>query len=301
MKKNFILIAVALVFVTTKLSAETTLLHYWNFNGTNVPIAADITNKDVVISPLTPISADVTLTSYPASIIYRTVSGTVSAMSYWDLVGAGTGSTLNARNSDVAGDCLRPRDAWTNMELVLNIPTTGYDNPIIMYDVQRSSSGPTVNTYSYSVDGGTSWITTGLSTTTNTVVIPSTGFVTQTVTINNTPANNTANLQFKILFSVSAKGAGNDRIDNITVEGTKGVYNAIEQNQFNNTAINMSPNTTKNGVVNFSEVVDAVVYNVQGKQVKTVAKTDKLITSDLTKGLYVVRINGSTTKKLIIE
>jgi hypothetical protein len=59
--------------------------------------------------------------------------------------------------------------------------------------------------------------------------------------------------------------------------------------------------TPKTGVVTFSEACDAVVYNVQGKQVKAVAKTTYLATSDLAKGLYIVRLNGSVSKKLIIE
>jgi len=298
MKKILLSIVAILLVASTQLSALT-LVHYWNFNGTNIPLLTEGTSKDVVVSPLTSIQTDLSLTATAGSLIYQAIPGTVSAMSYWD---TSTGATGNARNGDAAGNCLRPRDAWTNMQLVLSIPTTGYNNPQIMYDIQRSGSGPSVNTYFYSVDGGTNWITTGLSTLTNTVVIPSTGFLTQTVTITNPLANNNAKLQFKILFSDPVNKAGNNRIDNITVEGTAvGGTTGIEENKASNQEITMSPNITRNGVVNFSEVVDAVVFNLQGKQIKSVANTNNLNTVGLAKGIYIVRLNSSVSKKLIIE
>ena len=297
MKKILLSIAAILLVASTQLSALT-LVHYWNFNGTNIPLLTEGTSKDVVLNPLTPIQTDLSLTTTAGSLIYQAIPGTASAMSYWDIT---TGSTGNARNGDAAGNCLRTRDAWASMQLVLSIPTTGYNNPQIMYDIQRSGSGPSVNTYFYSVDGGTNWITTGLSTLTNTVVIPSTGFLTQTVTITDPLANNNANLKFKILFSDPINKAGNNRIDNITVEGTVGGTTAIKENKASNQEITMSPNVTRNGVVNFSEVVDAVVFNLQGKQIKSVAKTNNINTADLAKGIYIVRLNSLVSTKLIVE
>jgi len=310
MKKN-LLFAIALILASTQLSAVTTLMHYWNFNlvtATSMPASdmlfntstpASTLDRKITANALTPIAADITLVP-PATVAYIAKSNaTISIISGWDTT---TGSTGNARNGDVAGNCLRPRDAWQNMELVLNIPSTGYQNLTIKYDSQRSGSGPTVNTYYYSVDGGTNWITTGLSTPTNPATIPSTGFALQTIAITDVNADNNANLKFKIWFSDPTNLAGNNRIDNITVEGTPiSVTTAINEPEFNKTAINMSPNSTTNGVVHFSEVVDAVVYNVQGRQIKAVAKATDLDTSDLSKGIYVVRINGLVSKKLIIE
>jgi len=304
MKKNSILIAVALVFATTQLSAVT-LIHYWNFNlvsATTIPASDMLFNTSTPVSALdrripanalTPITADFTLVS-PATVVYQAKSNaSISVISGWD---TSTGSTGNARNGDVAGNCLRPRDSWQDMELVLNIPSTGYQNLTIKYDSQRSGSGPTVNTYYYSVDGGTNWITTGLSTLTNPATIPPSGFALQTITITDVNADNNANLKFKIWYSDPLNLAGNNRIDNITVEGTT-VVTAIDQTQ-STKEITMTPKT---GAVTFSEVVDAVVYNVQGKQVKAAAKTISLVTSDLAKGLYIVRLNGSVSGKLVVE
>jgi len=309
MKTNFVLIAVALVFATTQLSAATTLIHYWNFNSTTIPTSETYYDGSTVslkldrtlsANALTPLVANASLSTPAATLIYQAKPGTVgSVYSGWDVSTAG--STLNARGVDVAGNFLRARNTWQNMELVLNIPSTGYQNLTIKYDVQNSGSGPYTNTYYYSVDGGTTWITTGLSTLTNPVTMPSANFATENITINDVNADNNANLKFKIWFSDPTNLAGNNRFDNITVEGTAiGITAAIVESQ-QNQEITMTPNTNKAGVVTFSEVVNAVVYNVQGKQVKAVTKTATLVTSDLAKGLYIVRINGSVSKKLIID
>jgi len=300
MKKILLTIAVALVFSSTQLSALS-LVHYWNFNGTNVPYLTEASSKDVVTTPLTPIQTDFSLTTTPATLIYQAKAGTVSPfMSYWDTT---TGSAGNARNGDAAGNCLRPRDAWSSMELVLNIPSTGFRNLKIMYDVQRSGSGPNVNTYSYSVDGGTNWIKTGLNVNgkglgTDTIAsIPGTGFATESITITDPAAENNQNLKFRIWFSDPKNTAGNNRIDNITVEGDilAGVNSALAEK------VAMYPNPCKSGVVNFANPVEVEVYSILGKQIKSIANTTTLSTTDLAKGIYTVRINGVSSQKLIIE
>ena len=300
MKKILLTIAVIFALSSTQLSALS-LVHYWNFNGTNVPYLTEASSRDVVLTPLTPIQTDLSLTTTPATLIYQVKTGTASPfMSYWDTTTGGTG---NARNGDAAGNCLRPRDAWSSMELVLNIPSKGFRNLKIMYDVQRSGSGPNVNTYSYSVDGGTTWIKTGLNVNgkglgTDTIaVIPGTGFATESITITDPAAENNANLKFRIWFSDPKNTAGNNRIDNITVEGD--ILAAINSPAVNE--VSMYPNPCTKGVVNFGSRVNVEVFNLVGKQIKAVAKTTTLTTEDLAKGIYTVRINGASTQKLIIE
>ena len=300
MKKILLSITVALFFSLSQLSALS-LIHYWNFNGTNVPLSAETSSRDVVLSPLTPISADVTLTTIPGTLIYQARPGTASPfMSYWDTTTGGTG---NARNGDAGGNCLRPRDAWSSMELVLNISSKGFKNLKIMYDVQRSGSGPNVNTYSYSVDGGTTWKSDGLSTNggalgTNSIsTVPSSGFATTTVTITDAAAENNQNLKFKIWFSDPTNTAGNNRIDNITVEGD--VVSAVNSPVVKE--VSMYPNPCNNGIVNFGEVVNVDVFSLVGKQIKSATNVSTLNISDLAKGVYTVRIKGASAQKLVIE
>lgn len=290
------------LFATIQVSA-TSLVHYWNFNGENIPYLTEGSSRDVVTTPLTPIQADVSVTTTPATLIYRAKTGTVAPfMSYWDTTTGGAG---NARNGDAAGNCLRPRDAWSNMELVLNIPTTGFSNLKIMYDVQRSGSGPNVNTYSYSVDGGTNWIKTGLNVNgkglgTDTIAsVPGTGFATESITITDPAAENNANLKFRIWFSDTKNTAGNNRLDNFTVEGTAFLTSLGEI--ASKKTIAMYPNPSNTGIVNFTEKVNIEVSNLLGKQVKTVTNTNCLSTSNLPKGIYMVHIEGAATQKLIVE
>lgn len=301
MKKNLFLIAVVLVFATTQLSAVTTLIHYWNFNSVSPKLKAA---KDVVSFPIPAFAADQSVSS--ASLIYQAIPGTASPYStYCDsvLFTTGTGNPVNMRGTDAAGLGLRFRNPSDKMQLILNIPSTGYNNIIISYDIQRSSAanGAATNTFFYSTDNGTNWknsTNSGLLSKDTIQTSPNWNF--KTVSITDPAANNNSNLLFKIQFTggQNTGTSGNNRIDNITVEGTAiGITAAIEESQLTK-EITM---TSKTGVVIFSEACDAVVYNVQGKQVKSVAKTTNLLTSDLDNGLYIVRINCSLSKKLIIE
>jgi len=259
----------------------------------------------VTSNPIVSIPADVTKST--ASLIYQVIPGTASPYStYCDSVplATGTGSPVNMRNSDPAGLALRLRNPSDQMQLVLSIPTTGYKNIIISYDIQRSSAGngALTNTLYYSVDNGTTWKN---STTNNGGLISKDTIQTsanwnfKTVSITDPSANNNANLKFKILFTGGQNigTSGNDRIDNITVEGDN--TTGISENYINN--ITMYPNPCNTGVINFGESVNAEVYNLVGKQVKAVVNANLLSTVDLAKGVYIVRIAGSAPQKLIIE
>ena len=299
MKKILLTIAVIFALSSTQLSALS-LVHYWNFNATNVPVDA-ASATDVVSTPLTPIHTDLSLTTTPATLIYQAIPGTASPYStYWDVT---TGDLGNARNSDVAGNCLRLRNPSDQMQLVLNIPSTGYRNITISYDIQRSSvgNGALTNTYYYSVDNGTTWknSTTNSGLISRDTIQTSAAWAVKSVTITDPAANNNANLKFKILFTggQNTGSSGNNRIDNVTVEGD--ILAAVNTPVANE--VSMYPNPCKSGVVNFGEAVNVDVFNLVGKQLKTVSKTTTLSTSDLAKGIYTIRINGALTQKLIIE
>jgi hypothetical protein len=305
MKKNLFIVAITLLFVSTNsFSTALTLIHYWNFNAISIPASESVstTDRSILANALTPIAADFTLVS-PATVVYQVQPGTVGAViSYWDATGVQT-FTGNQRNGDASGNSLRPRNAWQSMELILNIPSTGYSAMNIMYDAQRSSSGPSVNTYAYSVDGGTNWITTGLSATTNPVSIPSAtnNFATQTVSINDANADNNPNLKFRIRYSDPTNTAGNNRIDNITVEGTPVLATSIESTNSESTNIKMYTNGDHKNEVVFSEVVDVVLFDLRGSIIKKINHTNSIQTDDLEKGVYLVGINGVITKKLIVQ
>jgi hypothetical protein len=215
--RNIIQLSIILgIFVTTQSKGQT-LLHYWNFNTLNTGVASAVDP-----ATLAPIKADFTLFDTAISKIYfRATPNTPNTYTtYWDQT---TGDLVNARNGDVAGNCLRPRNPTDSMQLLFFIPTTGYENINFKYIVQRSSAsnGAASNMYSYSLDSGATWITTGLSTLAETPVTTwSTSPI--SITINNVLANNNPRFVFRIRFGGPGNTgtSGNNRFDNITVEGT---------------------------------------------------------------------------------
>jgi hypothetical protein len=69
----------------------------------------------------------------------------------------------------------------------------------------------------------------------------------------------------------------------------------------NGKQIIMYPNPTNNGLVNFNEKVNAQVFDMQGKLMKEFVKQNQIDVSNLTKGIYFIKIENSVTKKLVIE
>ena len=214
MKRIFTLFV--LVFGLLNISkAQLTLLHYWNFNNfTTVGVLGDPTQ-------IPPITADYSIFSpISATLYYTPLPGVSSAyQSYWDFLSPG--DTTNCRNGAAIGNCLRPR-YMDSMQLKFQIPSTGYKNMVITYVVERSGSGPQRNSFAYSVDGGNTWKTTGLNIPNSPVVATGPPFDSISVSITDPLADNNPNLYFRIVGdSVVTALKGNNRFDNITVEGTK--------------------------------------------------------------------------------
>jgi hypothetical protein len=87
---------------------------------------------------------------------------------------------------------------------------------------------------------------------------------------------------------------------------------SIEENQLN--IISIFPNPTKTELhLDFSKITitvsDIIIYNIQGKAVKTVTRNDDTIqnikVSNLSKGMYILKMNSvdgkSSTQKLVIN
>jgi len=166
------------------------VFHYWNFNG-----LASGNNPEI-----TPNIGNGTL-QYSGS--------------YYDRVSPG--SDANAQNGDEAGSALRLRNE--SGDFIISVPTTNHSNIILKYVATRTGSGSQTQTISYTLDG-TNYIQTGLSVTEFTL----------TEDIYNlneidfssiSGANNNANFKVKISFDTASSTItnGNNRIDNLTVEG----------------------------------------------------------------------------------
>lgn len=194
------------ITITVNATINTTvyLLHYWNFNA-------------VPTGTLTSVVADASLITSPqASLSY---AGTGAG--YMDQYTSTT--TLNAQNSDVSGLGIRMRNPSDTRSVVINAPTTGYKNIVTKFATAKSStSGASVQNYSYSLDG-VNFITTNLSTTTFSPNIDPTYDVITLDFSGVNGANNNPNFTVKISFGgPEATGAsGNDRIDNLTFQANQ--------------------------------------------------------------------------------
>ncbi|MEI6594198.1 MAG: T9SS type A sorting domain-containing protein [Bacteroidota bacterium] len=228
---------ILLLSTITNSNAQQKLIHYWHFNNFTLTSSTNVNPSTIV-----PLKADYSsLDTSKAFIAYRAFTGTSSSyLSYWDNT---SGDTSNARLGFPAGNGLRPRNPWDSMQLMLFIPTTKYQNITIKYGTQRSGSGPTTQTFDYSLDSGNTYITTGLSVPSFTVTSTANPMNLNTVTISNAATFNNSNLIFRIRFG-PAPGAGNNRFDNVTVEGDTLISGPVGPPLFNIGQINTTNPTS---------------------------------------------------------
>lgn len=188
---------VAMICLTSQFSGAQTLLHYWNFNtlsdGTATSVAADYS-----------LITGTTAITYPGT-----------GAGYMDDV---DGDILNAKNGDLAGLGLRPRNPSNTRDLLIAFPTTGHENIVVKFATTKTNQGATEQTYSYSTDGGVTFINTGLPVTTFNPVTDIYSLVTLDFT-DIAAVDNNANFILKVSFggTTAAGNSGNNRFDNITV------------------------------------------------------------------------------------
>lgn len=167
------------------------LLHYWNFNNSAELLTATYTLGD---------------------------SNLVINLEGSDAFQADTGQSFfaeNARNGDTAGNHLRVNYPLS-VTLIFNIPTTGYKNITIKYETRRSGQGSGIQEISYTTDGSTYQILT-------TIMVLDAVPVLHTLDFSAIEATNeNANFGIRIRFLTGSGGvAGNNRFDNLTVEGQR--------------------------------------------------------------------------------
>ena len=215
MKKNILFIlacSFALFLFQAESQAQTKkLIHYWHFNNTPS-------------GKLGPIPADYS-TLVNASIIYKPVKiagASDTTQAYIDNL---AGDIINQR-SGYGGCCgatnygVRTRNPSDYMQFLWYIPTKKYQNIVIKYETQISSlaSGQLQQLFSYSLDSAQTFTTAGLPFSSVSAGV-AWGLV--TLDLSSIPAtNNNGKLVLKILFSGQTTGtSGNNRFDNITIEG----------------------------------------------------------------------------------
>ena len=273
------------------------LIHYWNYNNftsvVNLPaiasLAADYSVMDTAV----------------VRMVNRPIPGTSSAndSSYSDDVAGDASDTINAQLGDPAGNAFRARNPNDSMELLFYIPSTGYKNLVFTYASESSSytSGDSIQVFSYSLDSGSTWISSGsgLSIWLDSATLI---FTRITVAINDTNANNTDKLVFRIrMVGRNSGGTGNNRFDNVTLTGT-----AISGSTSGVAAIAQSAFTLyPNPVTNHLDVNDNIdgnksvfITNILGQTVFTGTEEGmhfSVSTDNMNSGLYFITIRENNT------
>ncbi len=128
---------------------------------------------------------------------------------------AGTGT--NARQGDAAGQSMTLQGGTSNANngrtLNLNVSTVGLNNIVISFATQRTSTGFNSNQFQYSLDG-VAFINFGAPYT------PPLTFGLVTFDLSSiSGVNDNPNAAFRIVFNGATSASGNNRIDNLVVEG----------------------------------------------------------------------------------
>ena len=130
------------------------------------------------------------------------------------------GTSTNARLGDAAGQALSLQGGTSTTNngrnVTVNVSTVGFSNIVVSFATQGTSTGFNSNQFQYSVDG-VNFVDF------NPPYVPAAAFgavpviftLSSIVGLNNNP-----NSAFRIVFNGASSSTGNNRIDNIVVEGT---------------------------------------------------------------------------------
>ncbi len=127
------------------------------------------------------------------------------------------GTSTNARQGDVAGQSMTLQGGTSNANngrfLNLDVSTVGFNNIVISFATQGTSTGFTSNQFQYSLDGVV-FVNFGAPYT------PPLTFGLVSFDLSTIPGiNDNPNAAFRIVFNGAMSASGNNRIDNLVVEG----------------------------------------------------------------------------------
>jgi len=286
------LLTTSILVAFEKANAQAYLVHYWNFNAYtatyNLPaipgLKANLSRLD----------------TNKAQVLWAKSSASTLDSSYIDPYTpvAADYDTVNARLGDAAGSALRLRNPSTGMELRMYVPTNHYKNIKLIYGSMRSNNGMLEQVFDYSVDSGTTWRTTGLNITSDSPLVV---FKRTTITFgSDTQVNNNGKLVFRIKFNGNTVFTnGNNRFDNITLEGDSVIAPIVAVSQVQPLEANIYPNPFKN-TLQITTADDAMktafIYDLQGRLVlKTTlsGRYNTLDVADLNKGFYTIVLKGT--------
>jgi hypothetical protein len=207
MKKIAIVLSLVAMVAAGEGSARGALIAYWNFNGLSIAAAS------------TPGSGGV-----PTSIAADQGSGTLSLAGYGGTVDDFAGSTINAISPDLAEESLSPIAAGpaagpfpgNGTYIDTTFSTLGFEDVVVTFATRGTATGFNSGLWSYSTDG-TNFFPTGAPSTASV----STTFALATVNLSALSAiEGQSAVTLRYTLSGATSNSGNNRIDNLQVNGT---------------------------------------------------------------------------------
>lgn len=184
----FNLICAVLIFLAASRAANADELAVWNFNDSDLNVDHG--------------SGTLTSSINVANILFA------------------AGTTTNARLGDPAGQALSLQGGTGNANngrnITFAVSTVGFANIVVSFATQGTSTGFNSNQFQYSLDG-ISFVDFNPPYTPATTfgAVPFVFSLAAIAALNNNP-----NAAFRIVFNGASSSTGNNRIDNIVVEGT---------------------------------------------------------------------------------
>jgi hypothetical protein len=296
MKKNYFL---AIAFVVFQFAlGQTTTIAQWNFNGSATDAVPGGTSE-----PATSVGSGTA--SLVGGVTATFASGTASGGSSDPVATTPENYGWNISN-------WAPQDTENKQRgIQFQVSTTNFEGITFSFDQRLSNTAANTWTVQYSLDG-TIW--TDAQTFTFEPAPTGTGDIwynNRTVDLTAISAiNNQANVYFRIVAafdpttnnyraarSTSTYGTtSTSRFDMVTVIAA----NTLSSQGFNKNTFVMYPNPAKD-IVNFSETVTVELFDVTGKKVLHANQVNSIQLPALAKGIYMVKVNNSEVKKLVVN
>jgi hypothetical protein len=309
MKKNLPLCLIAffiVLFSTKEITAQTRLLHYWHFNNTLPTSGAGGTHFGT-----NKMNSDYTKPSVTTGYLrYVKVPTCVADTGYCDNI---AGDSINQRpgygaccplfGATVNNSGVRMRNPSDSMQFLWYIPTNKFKNIKLTWEAMASSaaSGQHRMNYSYSLDSGVTFITTNLP-----KLFDSAATAWGKISLNLSSIltiNNNNKFMLRIKFSAPNTGtSGNNRFDNLTVEGDTNVLaTGISEIESSTNGYQLYPNPSSEQIYIScpnTNVQNIVITNIMGQVVFVSEQFDSfsapLDISKFTNGIYFVRVCDKT-------
>jgi hypothetical protein len=108
-------------------------------------------------------------------------------------------------------------------------------------------------------------------------------------------------ISFQMLSVTNGLSIANPNTLVFTIIDNDTLSNSLTETYGKGKMVAMYPNPTQTGRVYFSEAIDVEVLDLQGKSLLEAKATNEINVSNLAKGIYLVRMQGTITRKLIVE